>query len=47
MTPDLRRRIGFTVGALLVYRLGSAIPLPGIDPAASGQIFKVGGSARG
>jgi len=46
MTPDLRRRVGFTV-ALLVYRLGIYIPLPGIAPAAWGWIFRVGGSARG
>jgi preprotein translocase subunit SecY len=31
MTPELARRIAFTLGALLIYRLGSIIPLPGID----------------
>jgi preprotein translocase subunit SecY len=31
MGPELRRRIAFTVGVLLVYRLGTYIPLPGID----------------
>jgi preprotein translocase subunit SecY len=31
MGPELRRRIAFTVGVLLVYRLGTCIPLPGID----------------
>jgi preprotein translocase subunit SecY len=31
MGPELRRRIAFTVGVLLVYRLGACIPLPGID----------------
>ena len=31
---ELKRRIWFTLGALLVYRLGTYIPLPGIDPAA-------------
>src|SRR5262245_11933988 len=25
------RRVGFTIGALLLYRLGAHIPLPGID----------------
>jgi preprotein translocase subunit SecY len=30
MTPGLARRIAFTLGALLVYRLGTYIPLPGI-----------------
>ena len=30
---DLRRRILYTLGILLIYRLGSFITLPGIDPA--------------
>src|SRR5665213_501912 len=36
---ELKKRIYFTVGALLVYRLGTYIPLPGIDPTAWEQIF--------
>ena len=36
---ELKKRIWFTLGALLVYRLGTYIPLPGIDPAAWEQIF--------
>ena len=36
---ELKNRIWFTVGALLVYRLGTYIPLPGIDPNAWEQIF--------
>src|ERR1700709_2096945 len=31
---ELKKRIWFTLGALIVYRLGTYIPLPGIDPAA-------------
>ena len=31
---DLRKRIWFTLGALIVYRLGTYIPLPGIDPSS-------------
>ncbi len=31
---DLRKRIWFTLGALIVYRLGTYIPLPGIDPTS-------------
>jgi preprotein translocase subunit SecY len=31
---DLKKRIWFTLGALVIYRLGTYIPLPGIDPAA-------------
>src|SRR5882757_9375538 len=38
-SEELKKRIWFTVGALLVYRLGTYIPLPGIDPAAWQQIF--------
>ena len=29
---ELKKRIWFTLGALIVYRLGTYIPLPGIDP---------------
>ena len=29
---DLKKRIWFTLGALIVYRLGTYIPVPGIDP---------------
>lgn len=39
MTPELAKRIAFTLGALLVYRLGTYIPVPGIDPQALGQIL--------
>jgi preprotein translocase subunit SecY len=31
---ELKKRIWFTLGALVIYRLGTYIPLPGIDPAA-------------
>src|SRR5438477_6496286 len=37
---ELKKRIWFTLGALLVYRLGTYIPLPGIDPQVWEQIFK-------
>jgi preprotein translocase subunit SecY len=37
---DLKRRIWFTLGALLVYRLGTFIPMPGVDPVAFAQAFK-------
>ena len=33
---ELKKRIWFTLGALLVYRLGTYIPLPGIDPVRLG-----------
>ncbi len=37
---ELKRRIWFTLAALLVYRVGTFIPIPGIDPVAFGQAFK-------
>ncbi len=37
---ELKKRIWFTLGALIVYRLGTYIPIPGIDPGALDQIFK-------
>ena len=40
---ELKKRIWFTLGALIVYRLGTYIPLPGIDPAAWEQIFRTPG----
>lgn len=33
-TPDLRRKILFTLGLLAIYRLGSVLPTPGVDYAA-------------
>jgi len=35
----LQQRIWFTIGALLVYRLGTYVPVPGIDPQAYAQTF--------
>jgi len=37
---DLRRRIIFLLLALVVYRLGAHIPVPGIDPVQLQQLFK-------
>ncbi|MCB1481599.1 MAG: preprotein translocase subunit SecY [Rhodobiaceae bacterium] len=36
---ELKKRIWFTLGALLVYRIGTYIPLPGIDPGAVADMF--------
>jgi preprotein translocase subunit SecY len=33
-TPDLRRKILFTLGLLAIYRLGSVLPTPGVDYSA-------------
>jgi preprotein translocase subunit SecY len=37
---DLRRRLVFLLLALVVYRLGAHIPVPGIDPVQLEQLFK-------
>ncbi len=36
---DLWRRLWFLAGALIVYRLGAHIPVPGIDPARLAELF--------
>lgn len=37
---ELKKRIWFTLGALIVYRLGTYIPLPGINIDALADVFK-------
>ncbi|HEX2542160.1 MAG TPA: preprotein translocase subunit SecY [Caldimonas sp.] len=37
---DLRRRLIFLLGALVVYRIGSYVPVPGIDPDQLQQMFQ-------
>src|SRR5258707_55969 len=37
---DLNRRLLFLLGALIVYRIGAHIPVPGIDPVALAELFK-------
>ena len=37
---DLKKRLWFTLGALLVYRLGTYIPMPGIDADAFASAFE-------
>lgn len=36
---DLRRRLLFLLGALVVYRIGAHIPVPGVDPHVLADIF--------
>jgi len=38
--PDIRRRILYVLGILIVYRLLAQVPLPGIDRAALAQFFR-------
>ncbi len=37
---DLSRRLWFLLGALVVFRIGTYIPVPGIDPAVLADLFK-------
>jgi preprotein translocase subunit SecY len=37
---ELRQRLAFLIGALVVYRIGTFIPVPGIDPVALDQFFQ-------
>ena len=37
---DVRQRLLFLIGALVVYRIGTFIPVPGIDPIALDQFFE-------
>ncbi|MGE4635976.1 MAG: preprotein translocase subunit SecY [Arenicellales bacterium] len=36
---ELRQRIVFVLGAMVIYRLGSHIPIPGVDPTAVAALF--------
>ncbi len=37
---ELKKRLWFTLGALIVYRLGTYIPIPGIDPVILQDVFR-------
>jgi len=37
---DLKRRLLFLLGALIVYRIGAHIPVPGIDPVTLAELFQ-------
>ncbi len=37
---ELKRRLLFVLGALLVFRIGTFIPVPGVDPGALAQLFE-------
>ena len=36
---ELKKRLLFTLGALIIYRLGTYVPLPGINPGALSDVF--------
>lgn len=37
---DLKRRLWFLIGALIVYRIGTFVPVPGIDPNVMADLFR-------
>ncbi len=37
---ELKKRIWFTLGALIIYRLGTYIPLPGVNPQILADVFR-------
>jgi preprotein translocase subunit SecY len=37
---ELKKRIWFTLGALIVYRLGTYIPIPGVDPSVMSEMLQ-------
>lgn len=42
---ELRQRLAFVIGALIVYRVGAHIPVPGIDPKALALMFQQQGGS--
>jgi preprotein translocase, SecY subunit len=45
--PDLRRKLLFTIAMLIIYRIGSHIPVPGLDPDQFAKILSGAGSLGG
>lgn len=45
--PDLRKKILFTIAMLIVYRIGSFIPNPGLDPKKFSDLLDSAGSLGG
>ena len=39
-TPDLRGRLLFTLGALVIFRMLAHIPVPGVDRSQLGALFE-------
>lgn len=38
--PDLRKRLMFLLGAIIVFRIGAHVPVPGVDAGALAEMFK-------
>ncbi len=45
--PELRKRLGFTVLMILIYRVGTHVPTPGIDTAGLNALFEKIGASNG
>jgi preprotein translocase subunit SecY len=43
-TPDLRRKLLFTLGMIAIFRLGSVLPTPGVDVGAVNRCFEQAGN---
>lgn len=41
---DLKKRVWFLIGALIVYRIGAHIPVPGINPVELAKLFEQSGA---
>jgi preprotein translocase subunit SecY len=46
-TPDLRRKLGFTLALIVLYRLGTFIPAPGVDYGNVQQCLALGNTSGG
>ena len=44
--PDLRKRVFFTLAMLAIYRIGSHVRTPGIDPDALAALWNTGDLQR-
>jgi preprotein translocase subunit SecY len=45
-SPDLRKKIAFTFAILAIYRLGTYVPVPGVDPGGIGDAISSQGAAN-
>lgn len=45
--PDLRKKMLFTLGMLIIFRIGSRLPVPGLDPAYFKKLIEQGGQLFG
>jgi preprotein translocase subunit SecY len=43
-TPDLRRKLLFTLGMIAIFRFGSVLPTPGVDVGAVNRCFEAAGN---